>query len=54
MSDCATCDDTYKVCVVCNQSKLDCNCSDDDIQEYLTEEGLIEEDFEQFKDCPEC
>lgn len=52
--DCSTCDDTYKVCIVCDQSELDCVCDEADIEDYLEEEEIEPDDFEQFKGCPSC
>lgn len=51
---CSTCDDSGKTCVVCSQSKTDCVCSDEDIQEYIEEEEIDPQDFEQYQECEDC
>lgn len=51
---CSNCENTGKVCVVCDQSKADCNCTEDDIKEYIEEEEVDTDLFEQFIDCIEC
>lgn len=43
-----------KVCIICRQSRLDCNCDEDDLKEYVTEEGEDLDTFEQFVDCEDC
>lgn len=51
---CSTCKGDELVCKICDRAKFDCNCTEDDIADYIEAEEIEAEGFDRFEDCDEC